>query len=81
MGSEFMIAIALIGVLFLLLIIGLEIGWSVGITAVIGLVWYVEQPLGQLAETAFGSLNSFTLTALPLFVFMGGILAHLIPLP
>ncbi|SDO88595.1 TRAP transporter large permease [Desulforhopalus singaporensis] len=76
MGSEVGIAIALIALLFMLLIIGLEIGWSVGITAVIGLVWYVDQPLGQLAETAFGSLNSFTLTALPLFIFMGGILGN-----
>ena len=76
MGSEFVIAIALIALLFLLLIIGLEIGWSVGITAVIGLVWYVDQPIGQLAETSFGALNSFTLTALPLFVFMGGILGN-----
>lgn len=76
MGSEFVVAIALIGLLFLLLIIGLEIGWSVGITAVIGLVWYVDQPLGQIAETSFGALNSFTLTALPLFVFMGGILGN-----
>jgi tripartite ATP-independent transporter DctM subunit len=76
MGSEFVIALALIGFLFLLLISGLEIGWSVGITAVIGLIWYVDQPIGQLAETSFGSLNSFTLTALPLFVFMGGILGN-----
>ncbi len=76
MGSEFALGIGLIVVLFALLIIGLEIGWSVGITAVIGLVWYVDQPLGQIAETSFGALNSFTLTALPLFVFMGGILGN-----
>ncbi len=76
MGSEFVLGIGLIVVLFALLIIGLEIGWSVGITAVIGLVWYVDQPLGQIAETSFGALNSFTLTALPLFVFMGGILGN-----
>ncbi len=76
MGSEFLIAIGLIALLFVLLIIGLEIGWSVGITAVVGLVWYVDQPVSQLAETAFGALNSFTLTALPLFIFMGGILGN-----
>ena len=76
MSSEFLIAIALIVGLFFLLMIGLEIGWSVGITAVIGLIWYVDQPISQLAETSFGSLNSFTLTALPLFVFMGGILGN-----
>jgi len=76
MGSEFLVAIGLIALLFVLLIIGLEIGWSVGITAVVGLVWYVDQPVSQLAETAFGALNSFTLTALPLFIFMGGILGN-----
>lgn len=76
MGTEIIIALLLIAMLFLLLILGLEIGWSVGIVAVTGLLWYVDQPIGQLAETAFGSLNSFTLTALPLFVFMGGILGN-----
>jgi tripartite ATP-independent transporter DctM subunit len=76
MGTEIIIALLLVGLLFLLLILGLEIGWSVGIVAVIGLLWYVDQPIGQLAETSFGSLNSFTLTALPLFVFMGGILGN-----
>ena len=76
MGTEIFIALLLVFLLFVLLVMGLEIGWSVGIVAVSGLVWYVDQPLSQLAETAFGSLNSFTLTALPLFVFMGGILGN-----
>lgn len=76
MGTEIFIALLLVFLLFLLLVMGLEIGWSVGIIAVGGLLWYVDQPVSQLAETAFGSLNSFTLTALPLFVFMGGILGN-----
>lgn len=76
MGSEVLVAIALIAGLFVLLLMGLEIGWSVGIVAVVGLIWYVDQPVSQLAETSWGSLNSFTLTALPLFVFMGGILGN-----
>ena len=76
MGSEVIIALCLVAGLFGLLIMGLEIGWSVGIIATVGLCWYVDQPIGQLAETTFGSLNSFTLTALPLFVFMGGILGN-----
>lgn len=76
MGTEVLFAIALVAGLFVLLVAGLEIGWSVGVIAVVGLLWYVDQPIGQLAETTFGSLNSFTLTALPLFVFMGGILGN-----
>jgi len=76
MGAEVIIAVLLLVGLFLLLILGLEIGWSVGIVAVIGLIWYVDQPVSQLAETSWSALNSFTLTALPLFVFMGGILGN-----
>jgi len=76
MGPEVLIALGLVAGLFVLLILGLEIGWSVGIVAVVGLLWFVDQPISQLAETSFGSLNSFTLTALPLFVFMGGILGN-----
>ena len=76
MGTEVVFAIALVAGLFVLLVAGLEIGWSVGVIAVIGLLWYVGQPIGQLAESAFVSVNSFTLTALPLFVFMGGILGN-----
>jgi len=76
MGSEIAIAIVLVIGLLVLLALGLEIAWSIGITAVIGLVWYIDQPISQIAETAWGSLNSFTLTAMPLFIFMGTILGN-----
>lgn len=76
MGSEIVIAIVLIAGLLVLLLAGLEIAWSLGIVAVVGLVWYVDQPIGQIAETCWGSLNSFTLTAMPLFIFMGNILGN-----
>jgi tripartite ATP-independent transporter DctM subunit len=76
MGSEVAIAIVLIIGLFVLLLMGLEIAWSVGITALIGLIWYVHQPVSQIAETAWNSLDSFTLTAMPLFIFMGAILGN-----
>ncbi len=76
MGSEITIAIILVAGLLFLLLIGLEIAWSIGIVAVIGLTWYIDQPIGQIAETAWNSLNSFTLTAMPLFIFMGTILGN-----
>ncbi|MFW6055363.1 MAG: hypothetical protein ACOC9D_05590, partial [Thermodesulfobacteriota bacterium] len=63
MGFEAGFAVFLLGLLLFLLIIGLEIAWSIGIVATVGLVWYVDQPLSQIAETSWGSLNSFTLTA------------------
>lgn len=76
MGSEVAIGLILIAGLLFLLLIGLEIAWSVGIIAVVGLIWYVDQPIAQVAETTWNSLNSFTLTAMPLFIFMGAILGN-----
>ena len=76
MGAELTVAILLVLLLLFLLLIGLEIGWAIGVTALIGLIWYIEQPVGQIAETIWGSLNSFTLTAMPLFIFMGSILGN-----
>jgi tripartite ATP-independent transporter DctM subunit len=76
MGSEIAIAILLVVGLLVLLSLGLEIAWSIGIVAVVGLTWYIDQPISQVAETAWSSLNSFTLTAMPLFIFMGTILGN-----
>jgi C4-dicarboxylate transporter, DctM subunit len=76
MGSEFIIGLALIVALFILLIMGLEIAWSVGVVALVGLIWYVDQPINQIAYTVWASLNSFTLTAMPLFILMGTILGN-----
>ena len=76
MGSEIAIAILLVIGLLVLLSLGLEIAWSIGIVAVVGLTWYIDQPISQVAETAWSSLNSFTLTAMPLFIFMGTILGN-----
>lgn len=63
----------LMGGLLLLLALGLEIGVAMGLVAAIGLVFVVDKPLVQMAWTAWESLNSFTLLAMPLFVFMGAV--------
>jgi tripartite ATP-independent transporter DctM subunit len=61
------------GGLLVLLGFGLEIGAAMGLTAAAGLVFIVDKPLVQMAWTAWESLNSFTLLAMPLFVFMGAV--------
>ncbi|MGB5984684.1 MAG: TRAP transporter large permease [Desulfobacterales bacterium] len=76
MGADALFAVALIAGLLVLLLLGLEIAWSVGVVAVVGLIWYVDQPINQIAYTLWGSLNSFTLTAMPLFILMGSILGN-----
>lgn len=76
MGSEVLFATALIAGLLFLLLTGLEIGWSIGIISLIGLVFFIEQPINQIAYTSWNALNSFTLTAMPLFILMGSVLGN-----
>ncbi len=65
----------LIAFLFLLLASGLWIGLSLLGVAWIGMQLFTSRPVGDAtAVTVWGSLSSWTLTALPLFVWMGEIL-------
>ncbi|HEX4928873.1 MAG TPA: TRAP transporter large permease [Burkholderiales bacterium] len=64
--------VLLMGGLLLLLALGAEIAVAMGVAAAAGLL-IVDKPLVQIAWTAWESLNSFTLLAMPLFVFMGAV--------
>ena len=75
MTPEVLFALAsIVGLLFCLLI-GLEIAWSIGLVSLCGLL-YLGQPLDQVAATIWSSANSFTLTAMPMFIFMGCLLGN-----
>ena len=69
-------SLILLGGMVLLLAIGVEIAVAIGVTASIGLIFFAGQSLNQFAFSAFENINSFTLTAVPLFVFMGAIFAN-----
>src|SRR3982751_3743817 len=65
----------LIALLFVLLVCGLWIGLALMGVAWIGMELFTNRPVGDaMAVTIWGSLSSWTLTALPLFVWMGEIL-------
>jgi tripartite ATP-independent transporter DctM subunit len=64
--------VLLMGGLLALLAFGVEIGVAMGVAAAVGLL-IVDKPLVQMAWTAWESLNSFTLLAMPLFIFMGAV--------
>jgi C4-dicarboxylate transporter DctM subunit len=69
------ITILLIAFLFLLLGSGLWIGIALLGVAWLGMELFTQRPVGDaMAVTVWGSLSSWTLTALPLFVWMGEIL-------
>jgi C4-dicarboxylate transporter DctM subunit len=72
---DILVTIALIALLFLLLGSGLWIGISLLGVAWVGMELFTSRPVGDaMAVTVWGSLSSWTLTALPLFVWMGEIL-------
>ena len=72
MAPELITAL-LMGGLLVLLAFGVEIGVAMGVVATAGLVFVVDKPLVQTAWTAWESLNSFTLLAMPRFIFMGAV--------
>jgi tripartite ATP-independent transporter DctM subunit len=75
MSPEVVFAIVSVAGLLFLLLMGLEIAWSVGLVSLCGLV-YLGQPLEQVASTIWTSTNSFTMTAMPMFIFMGCLLGN-----
>ncbi|MEJ8836198.1 TRAP transporter large permease [Ramlibacter sp. AN1133] len=73
--NEVAITTLLIVTLFLLLGSGVWIGLTLGGVAWIGMQLFSSRPAGDaMAVTVWGSSSSWTLTALPLFIWMGEIL-------
>ena len=72
---EALIALTLIVLLFAVLGSGLWIGLSLLGVALLGMELFTQRPVGDsMALTVWGSTSSWTLTALPLFLWMGEIL-------
>ena len=76
--SEAGLGALLIALMFLFFAMGLEISISMGIVGVLGLLylkgWTVG--LGVVGSIAWSNATSFSFIAVPLFVFMSGILLH-----
>ena len=75
MSLELM-SLILIGGMLLLLAFGVEIFVAMGLVAGLGLLLFVGQPIQQFAFSSWDLMNSFTMTAVPLFIFMGAIFAN-----
>src|SRR5258706_6453999 len=75
MSSDLLITLLLIVALFALLGSGVWIGLTLAGVAWIGMQLFSSRPAGDaMAITVWGAASSWTLTALPLFVWMGEIL-------
>src|SRR5438046_7812671 len=64
--------------MFVLFAMGLEIAVSLGLVGVLGLLWLkgFTIGLGVVGSIAWSNASSFSFIAVPLFVFMSGILLH-----
>lgn len=63
--------------LMLLLVLGVRVGIAMGTVGMLGLLLLAPRPLlAVLSDRSWTSINSFTLTAIPTFVFMGSLLVR-----
>jgi C4-dicarboxylate transporter, DctM subunit len=73
--NDLVVTVLLIAALFAILSTGVWIGLALAGVAWIGMQLFASRPAGDaMAVTIWGSASSWTLTALPLFVWMGEIL-------
>lgn len=65
----------LVVALLVMLAAGIRVALALGITGLLGVKFLLpEAQLSMLAERSWTSVNSFSLTAVPMFVFMGALL-------
>ena len=76
--SEIVLGTLLIALLFALFALGVEISISLGIVGVLGLLYLkgFGVGLGVVGSIAWSNASSFSFIAVPLFIFMSGILLH-----
>ena len=76
--SESAFGAVLIALLFLFFAMGLEVSLSLGLVGVLGLLYLkgFTVGLGVVGSIAWSNATSFSFIAVPLFVFMSGILLH-----
>ncbi len=73
--NEIALTLVFIGILLLLLGTGIWVGISLIGVSIIGMLMYTTRPVGDaMALTIWSASSSWTLTALPLFIWMGEIL-------
>ena len=70
-GMKTKMSIFCIVLFIILMILGIPIAVSLGISCVATLYFFTDIPLNLIAQSMFSSMNSFVMAAVPLFVFAG----------
>ncbi|MEZ5936146.1 MAG: TRAP transporter large permease subunit [Alphaproteobacteria bacterium] len=70
-----LIGALLVVTLLVLLLIGVRVALTLGLVGLLGLLFLLPSPqLSLLAERSWNAVNTFTLSAVPMFVLMGALL-------
>ena len=67
------VAIVLFGVLVIALILGIPVAAAIGTATLVSFI-YVDLPLAAMAQRMYASVDSFTLLAIPFFMFAGALM-------
>src|SRR5476649_703014 len=68
-------AAILLGSFITLILLGMPVAYSLGLSALIG-AWWIDIPFDAVMIQVAGGVNKFALLAIPFFVFAGAIMAE-----
>ena len=76
--NEALLGTLLIALLFIFMALGVEVSLALGIVGVVGLLYLkgFTVGLGVVGSIAWSNASSFSFIAVPLFIFMSGVLLH-----
>ena len=71
-----MLPILMLFTILVLLAFGVPIAFTLGLTAIVFLIFYADVPLNMLLQQLYLGTNSFPLLAIPLFMLAGSLMNH-----
>ena len=66
----------LFGGLLIFILIGVPVGYSIGLASIVTFIFFSDIPLTIIAQNCFTGLNSFALLAIPFFMLAGVIMSE-----
>lgn len=68
-------SIVLFGIFFILLILGVPIGYAIGISTLVNIVSFTNMPTMMIAQNSIAGVDSFPLLAIPFFMLAGNLMS------
>lgn len=68
-------SIVLFGIFFILLILGVPIGYAIGISTLVNIVNFTNMPTMMIAQNSIAGVDSFPLLAIPFFMLAGNLMS------